>query len=128
MTFAAPNKPGKVVKKIRIETDLGKNLTLEVVAQAEVTGPPAKRRPTDTPIRSPIPPIRRRKHAPGSGPRRGQCDQARFRATAHPRTASTTSNTHFGQRRRIRCPDAVHSVRSLRPTSVMPNPIRSAIH
>ncbi len=33
VTFAAPNKSGKVVKKIKIETDLGKSLTLEVVAQ-----------------------------------------------------------------------------------------------
>lgn len=36
VTFTAPDKPGKIVKKIRIETDLGKSFAVEVTAQAEV--------------------------------------------------------------------------------------------
>ena len=40
VTFAAPNKPGRIVTKIQIETDLGKTLTLEVLAQAQVTPAP----------------------------------------------------------------------------------------
>jgi Protein of unknown function (DUF1573) len=34
--FTAPDKPGKIAKKIRIETDLGKGFIVEVIAQAEV--------------------------------------------------------------------------------------------
>lgn len=34
--FTAPDKPGKIAKKIRIETDLGKSFIVEVIAQAEV--------------------------------------------------------------------------------------------
>lgn len=36
VTFTAPEKPGKVVRKILIDTDLGKSFAVEVVAQAEV--------------------------------------------------------------------------------------------
>ncbi len=39
VTFTAPDKPGKIVRKIRIETDLGKSFAVEVVAQAEVKAP-----------------------------------------------------------------------------------------
>ncbi|HEV2969377.1 MAG TPA: DUF1573 domain-containing protein [Pirellulales bacterium] len=38
VTFTAPDKAGKIAKKIRIETDLGKSFVVEVVAQAEVKG------------------------------------------------------------------------------------------
>jgi Protein of unknown function (DUF1573) len=34
--FTAPDKPGKIAKKVRIETDLGKSFAVEVIAQAEV--------------------------------------------------------------------------------------------
>lgn len=36
VTFTAPNKPGKLVDKIKIETDLGATFNLEVLAQADV--------------------------------------------------------------------------------------------
>ncbi|HEV3415423.1 MAG TPA: DUF1573 domain-containing protein [Pirellulales bacterium] len=36
VTFTAPDKAGKIAKKIRIETDLGKSFVVEVIAQAEV--------------------------------------------------------------------------------------------
>ena len=36
VTFTAPEKAGKVVRKILIDTDLGKSFVVEVVAQAEV--------------------------------------------------------------------------------------------
>jgi Protein of unknown function (DUF1573) len=38
VTFTAPDKAGKIAKKIRIETDLGKSFVVEVIAQAEVKG------------------------------------------------------------------------------------------
>jgi hypothetical protein len=38
VTFTAPDKAGKIVKKIRIETDLGKSFAVEVTAQVEVKG------------------------------------------------------------------------------------------
>jgi hypothetical protein len=38
VVFTAPDKPGKIIKKIRIETDLGKSFVVEVTAQAEVKG------------------------------------------------------------------------------------------
>jgi Protein of unknown function (DUF1573) len=38
VTFTAPDKSGKVIKKIRIETDLGKSFVVDVTAQAEVKG------------------------------------------------------------------------------------------
>jgi hypothetical protein len=38
VVFTAPDKPGKVIKKIRIETDLGKSFVVDVTAQAEVKG------------------------------------------------------------------------------------------
>jgi hypothetical protein len=34
--FTAPEKPGKIAKKVRIETDLGKSFAVEVIVQAEV--------------------------------------------------------------------------------------------
>jgi hypothetical protein len=45
VTFAASDKPGKLTKKIRIETDLGDHLTVELVAQAQVK--PAKEPATE---------------------------------------------------------------------------------
>jgi hypothetical protein len=36
VSFTAPDKPGKIAKKVRIETDLGKGFIVELVAQAEV--------------------------------------------------------------------------------------------
>jgi hypothetical protein len=38
VTFTAPDKPGKIVRKILIDTDLGKSFAVEVIAQAEVKG------------------------------------------------------------------------------------------
>ena len=39
--FTAPDKAGKIAKKVRIETDLGKGFAVEIVAQAEVKASPA---------------------------------------------------------------------------------------
>ena len=41
VTFSAPNKPGRLVKKITIQTDSGNAITLEVLAQVQVIGAPA---------------------------------------------------------------------------------------
>jgi hypothetical protein len=40
VTFSAPNKPGKLVKTIKIQTDLGNSLGVNVVAEADVTAAP----------------------------------------------------------------------------------------
>jgi hypothetical protein len=50
VTFTAPEKPGKIVRKILIDTDLGKTFAVEVLAQAEVktAEASAKSEPTKT--------------------------------------------------------------------------------
>jgi hypothetical protein len=112
VTFAAPNKSGKVVKKIKIETDLGKSLTLEVLAQAQVTGGPAGTTGTTEKADGTKSP----KEAAPADPATSnvlKLDSAADGAT----TGTKASNGSASPQPVI--PAVV------KPTSVMPNPVRS---
>jgi hypothetical protein len=109
VTFTAPNKPGKVVKKIKIDTDLGKTLTLEVLVMAQVTGGASST-------------------TGSTDPKTDRANPAKGRATPNSAASNvlkldtTISNTTTDT---IAAPAAQPAaVPVVKPTSVMPNPIR----
>ena len=139
VTFAAPNKPGKVVKKIKIETDFGKTLTLEVVAQAEVTGPPATTTDTATGTSDPKadlktdstnPPKETAPVAPATPATGNVIKLDSGDGTSNGGTASSPSTPSGTAGNNPSGSDASSGAQTpapaaVRPTSVMPNPIRS---
>ena len=125
VTFTAPNKPGKLLKKIKIETDLGKTLTLEVLAEANINAappaaPPASSTTTTHPKAGSTAPVTKTppvlKLDTGNGTAGGSANAGSANSGAS--TGSSSPNTH---------PDVPAAVTpaEVKPTSVMPNPIRT---
>jgi hypothetical protein len=132
VTFTAANKPGKVVKKIQIETDLGKTLTLEVLAQAQITASPKGTTDTSDPKTESTNPVKATTPSDSAAGNVLKLDSsandspsnsatANNGTTATNSTAATSSTTGSGASSGAQ-PVAPTVVK---PTSVIANPIRS---
>jgi hypothetical protein len=135
ITFTAPNKPGKLLKKIAIETDLGKTLTLEVLAEANVTAAPA-----ESPVATVLPTTAAKAADPtavGAAPTKKQTtpsDSSTPNVLKLDSGDGTTGGAASGSPTNGPAPggngsDATSGLQivvpAAKPTSVMPNPVRT---
>lgn len=128
VTFTAPNKPGKLIQKIRIDTDLGNALGVEVSALADVTAPTGAAVAVPAP---PKPPASDSDKAPATSNTTTEpvfkLDSGTDRTKSQKPDGSTRNSTNSTRSLTGSTTTIVQPVEStvIRRASAIPNPIRS---